>query len=284
MMTVIMKNMIGMMTMKEFPNDKVKMLQFPGLNGDCNISHFITTRHGGVSKGNYASFNPGEFSGDDTEAVRLNRELLSAAIGIPPENIYAPYQIHEAGIFAIEEPFLDFSLEEQRRCLNGIDAVVTDVAGICIAVSTADCVPVLLYAPDKKVVAAVHAGWRGTVKQIVLKTIRFIANKYAVDPIHIKAGIGPSISREAFEVGEEVVRAFVEAGVSLSDSMVRNERTGKAHIDLWEVNRVQLLQAGLLPENIEIAGICTYAEHKDFFSARRLGIKSGRIMSGIIKK
>lgn len=123
-------------------------------------------------------------------------------------------------------------MPNSRRC-TGKDALVTNIPGICIAVSTADCVPVLVYAPDKKVVAAIHAGWRGTVKQIVAKTIRCMADRYSCDPALMMAGIAPSISKEAFEVGEEVVDAFRETRVDMNRIMERNAQTGKAHIDLW---------------------------------------------------
>ena len=90
------------------------MLQFPALSEDCNISHFVTTRQGGVSKGAYASFNPGEYSGDNPEAVRANRKLLSDAIGIPTERIFAPFQVHGAEVRSIEPSFLSLPLEEQK--------------------------------------------------------------------------------------------------------------------------------------------------------------------------
>lgn len=168
--------------------------------------------------------------------------------------------------------------------MHGVDALVTNVPGVCIAVSTADCVPVLLYAPDVKTVAAIHAGWRGTVQRIVAKTVRFLIDEHGADPCLMKAGIAPSIGPDAFEVGEEVVDAFREAGFEMPRILKRNVDTGKAHIDLWEANRLQLLSEGLSTGHIELAGICTYTHPDDFFSARRLGIKSGRILSGIIVK
>ena len=100
-----------------------------------------------MSKGAYASFNPGEYSGDNPEAVRANRKLLSDAIGIPTERIFAPFQVHGAEVRSIEPSFLSLPLEEQQLYMHGVDALVTDVPEVCIAVSTADCVPVLLYAP-----------------------------------------------------------------------------------------------------------------------------------------
>ena len=242
------------------------MLQFSGLSGECNISHFITTRHG-VSLGNYASMNPGEYSGDDPESVRMNRQLLSDAIGISSERIFAPFQIHEAEIACIDARFLSLTPDRQKEELNGKDALVT-----------------LVYAPDKKVVAAIHAGWRGTVKQIVAKTVEYMIARYGCDPSLMLAGIASSICKESFEVGDEVAEAFRATGVDMNRIMERNARTGKAHIDLWEANRMQLLQSGLQPERIEVSGICTYQHPDDFFSARRLGIKSGRILSGIMIK
>ena len=142
--------------------------------------------------------------------------------------------------------------------MHGVDALVTDVPEVCIAVSTADCVPVLLYAPNVKAVAAVHAGWRGTVLRIAGKTVRILMDEYGADPRLMKAGIAPSIGPEAFEVGEEVVDAFREAGFEMSCILKRDADTGKAHIDLWEANRLQLLTEGLSVGNIELAGICTY--------------------------
>ena len=282
-MMMSMRNMkTGMKRrMIDYPNDKVKMLQFPKLSEICNISHFVTTRHGGVSKGAYASFNPGEYCGDDKEDVAMNRFLLSEAIGISKEKIISPCQIHEDEIRVVDSSFFSLSVKKQQDYLYGVDALITSLPNVCVTVSTADCVPVLLYAPDVRVVAAIHAGWRGTVMQIVKKVTRLLMDDYAADPFLMRAGIGPSISLNAFEVGEEVVKAFFKNGFDMDKIMKYNLVSNKAHIDLWEANRMQLIACGLLPENIETAEICTYTDYNNFFSARRLGIKSGRILSGI---
>lgn len=270
--------------MKILKSKTVEMLQFPELNREGNIFHFITTRHGGVSEGNYATMNPSEFSGDSPASIRMNWKLLSDAIGISPERIFAPCQVHEAEIACIDARFLSLPAARQKEEMDGIDALITDIPEICIAVSTADCVPVLLYAPDKRVAAAIHAGWRGTVKQIVARTVRLMVRRFSCDPPLIRAGIAPSIGKEAFEVGEEVVDAFRSAGMEMDRIMERNPQTGKAHIDLWEANRIQLLREGVSAERIEVAGMCTYRQHADFFSARRLGVRSGRILTGIMIK
>ena len=278
-----MRNMIGT-KMRILKSDKLKVLQFSGLSGFCNTSHFVTTRHGGVSKGNYASMNPGEYSGDDIDSVRENQKILSKGIGISSECIFAPYQVHGCEIAELDHSFLSLSDEGRKAYIYGTDALITNVAGLCVAVSTADCVPVLLYAADKKVVAAVHAGWRGTAQQIVAKTLSVMVDKYGCDPLYLFAGIAPSISGDAFEVGDEVVDAFRESGADMEHISFRNPETGKAHIDLWEENRLQLVKSGVPVSQIEISGSCTYMYCDEFFSALRLGIKSGRILSGIMIK
>ncbi len=257
------------------------MLQFDGLSRFCNIFHFISTRQGGVSKGAYESFNLGVYCKDAPEAVRVNRQMLCSAIGIPDHRLFAPYQTHEDKIVHIDASFLNLRADEQEKELHGIDALITDQPGLAIAVSTADCVPVLLYAPEKQVVAAIHAGWRSTVKQIVVQTAERLIREFDCDPYTIVAGIGPSICQDRFEVGEEVGDTFSAAGIDLAPIAVRHPGTGKLHIDLWEANRLQLIQAGILPEHIEIAGLCTYTHSDLFFSARRQGLNSGRMLSGI---
>lgn len=257
------------------------MLQFAALGGCCNISHFITTREGGVSSGTYASMNPGKYSGDDDSSVRKNLERLSAAIHLPPDRIVAPFQIHKDEVRVLDEDFLSLDAVSREAYLHGADALITHLPEVCVSVTTADCVPVLLYAPDVCAVAAVHAGWRGTVLRIVEKSVRTMVERYGCDPSRLLAGIGPSISCEAFEVGDEVVDSFRNAGFDLVPIVSRHSETGKAHIDLWECNRLQLLHAGLTASHIELSGICTYAHYDRYFSARRLGVRSGRILSGI---
>lgn len=260
------------------------MLQFSHLQGDCNISHFISTREGGISRGEYAALNLGEYCGDDVEAVKVNREKLCKALSIPENHLFTPYQVHENKVVHIDESFLLMSSEVQKDVLRGIDALITNVPGVCVAVSTADCVPVLLYAPDKKVVAAIHAGWRGTVAQIVSKVVAELVGVLGCEPTLIKAGIGPSICCKHFEVGEEVAGQFRLIYSEKDNIITYSQQTGKPHIDLWEANRQQLLKSGLWSTNIEIAALCTCCNPTKFFSARRQGIKSGRMLSGIFLK
>lgn len=244
-----------------------------------DIQTFTTTSRGGVSKGSYASLNLNPFSADCAANVLKNRSIIANHLGLNVNNLFTPHQIHEDKILLINKDFLSLSEESKRQQLEGIDAVITQEKGICIGVSTADCVPVLVYDPDSQVLATIHAGWKGTVKQIVVKTVRRMMQEFGSDPKQLIVGIGPSISQEMFEVGDEVGEAFVEAGFDLDSIAYRNAKTGKLHIDLWKINADQLIALGVQEQNIEIAGICTYRD-ENFFSARRQTIHSGRMITG----
>lgn len=258
------------------------MLEYELLSSYPNISNFVTTRQGGFSEGAYASFNCSPYTGDKCNTVWHNQYALFGGMKQKPRELFIPEQKHGLTSLVIDSSFLDERLEMRWRLLNHIDALITNVPGYCVCVTTADCVPVLLYDTAKQVVAAVHAGWRGTVGHIVSRTLEHMNLSFGTQSKDVIACIGPSISLESFEVGEEVYEAFQEDGSDMSRISKWNETTQKHHIDLWEANRMQLLDSGVAESNIEVAGICTYIHHEKFFSARRLGVESGRMLSGIM--
>lgn len=259
-----------------------EILGFEQLCSFSNISHFITTRIGGFSEDTFASFNCSPYSGDEPSKVKSNQELLCSMLPQQPINLVIPFQNHGTTIRAIDPFYLTLSIEERQRWLHGVDALITNQRGYCICVSTADCVPIILFDPINKAIGIVHAGWRGTVAKIVKQTLDLMDQTYNTDAKDVIVGIGPSISQEAFEVGDEVYTAFEKVGFDMDKIAQRNAETQKYHIDLWESNRLQLIEAGVNSANIEVSGICTFHQHERFFSARRLGIKSGRILSGIM--
>lgn len=258
-----------------------RMLGYESLCSYSNISHFVTTRQGGHSEGTYASFNCSHYCGDDQDSVRRNRELLIEVLPQKPREFIVPEQTHDTEIRLIGQEYLASSSEQKQEMLYGVDAIITHEPGCCLCISTADCVPILLYDKKQQVVAAVHAGWRGTVAGILSSTLEKMKGTFGTEAIDVIACIGPSISSESFEVGEEVYEAFQKKGFDMSRISFWNETTGKHHIDLWEANRIQLLAFGVPESQIELAGICTYIHSDEFFSARQLGIKSGRMLSGI---
>ena len=221
------------------------------------VTAFTTTRHGGYSQGRYGTFNVNLYCGDDAEAIQKNRQLLCQSLAIQPDRLLMPHQVHGVEVRRVTQDFFDLSASEQQEVLEGVDALMTDVKEVCIGVSTADCIPLIIYDPE-------HS-----------------------DVSRLKAVIGPGISLQSFEVGDEVYTQFAEAAFPMeSISSIMPAMNGgmqeKWHIDLWACNRLQLIEAGLSSEQIQVAGICTYEHYEDYFSARRLGINSGRILTAIV--
>lgn len=265
------------------------------LIGDGVVA-FSTTRQGGVSEGSYATFNINHYCGDDEKAISINRSALCNLLHITDEQLVYPHQTHQTEVRAITPSFYELTNDERNSFLEGVDAVMTDLPGVCIGVSTADCIPVLLYDEAHHAMAAVHAGWRGTVARIVVKTVRKMEEIYHTHPQQLHAVIGPGISLRNFEVGDEVYNAFREADFPMDkiaqrypvSASIEDRKTSgdlmRWHLDLPECNRLQLIDCGLEKEQIQLSGICTYDRCDEYFSARRLGINSGRIFSGILLK
>lgn len=230
--------------------------------------------------GSYAAFNVTHYCGDTPERVQRNREWLCAKLCITPNALWLPHQTHTARVRCIDTNFLHLTPQEQANSLEETDALITDIPGQCIGISTADCIPVLLYDAPHHALAAIHAGWRGTAKRIVQAALREMATHFGTEGENVRAVLGPGISPQAFEVGEEVADAFLEAG--FPKFVIRRDLGLKPHIDLPAANAWLLEKEGVPPENIEACGICTYARSETFFSARRLGIRSGRIFTGIM--
>lgn len=233
--------------------------------------------------GNYAAFNVTHYCGDNPERVQKNKQWLCEKLHIQQKQLWLPRQTHTSNIQCINASFLSKTDAEQTTMLQNIDALITNLPQQCIGVSTADCVPILIYDEEHHAIAAIHAGWRGTVSKIAQHTLRQMALHYNTSPQRCKAIIGPSISVDAFEVGNEVVDQFMQSG--FPDTIVSRlpqNFTSRPHIDLWAANSWLLEDTGVPLANIQIAGICTYSNAETFFSARKLGIKSGRIFTAIM--
>ena len=258
--------------------NELSVLQFTNLSQFSELLHFSSTRIGGCSADNYRSLNLGFNSGDHPEAVTENRIKLCNSLEIDPDFLIFPKQTHTAIIKTITANFFELDKEDRKHFLYETDAVITNLKGVCVAIKTADCVPVLLYDHKRKVVAAVHAGWRGTAQNIVLKTIQKMVAEFGTEPSDLFAGIGPAISPEVYEVGEEVWKQFNATFYSETNPA----KTGKRLLSLWRANFQQLIVAGIPENQIEIARICTFSEPDRFFSARRDGLKTGRMATGIM--
>lgn len=273
-------------------NNAQPVLNYYNLSDD--VKAFSTTRHGGVSEGNYASLNINEYCGDSKANTDANRLLLANELGIDTNHIIVPHQTHGVESRIIGEEFANLPDGVKKMLLEGVDAVMTNIPGMCIGVSTADCIPVLLYDEEHHAAAAIHAGWRGTQASIVHKAVQEMRMAYQTDPTKLKAVIGPGISLDNFEVGDEVYAAFEQAAFDMSaiaeERIKRNPNADdpakaferKWHINLPLANIQMLTHNGVDEANIINTGICTFDNADNYFSARRLGIESGRIYTGII--
>jgi YfiH family protein len=193
------------------------------------------------------------------------------ALGFQLEDLALPRQVHSDNVLWMHEAGRP----------EATDAVITDQPGLPVCVKTADCIPVLLYDTRQRIVAAVHAGWRGTVSRIVQKTVR---QMHPLDPKDLHAIIGPGISLQQFEVGDEVYEAFFAAGFPMERIARRfpsSNGEGAWHIDLWDANRFLLQELGV--DDIFVEGTCTRTS-EDFYSARRETINTGRNYNGIVIK
>ena len=214
------------------------------------------------------------------------------SVSISIRRLFLPHhQVHETRTVIVDEAFVNMNPLEQVLALDGVDALSTQLPDVCVCVKTADCIPVLLWDDTTHVVSAVHAGWKGTQKRIVECNIDVLKATFGTHPENLHAIIGPGIGPESFEVGDEVYDLFVQAGFPIDKLAKRYPpmhpyttdglpQGPKWHIDLWECNRLQLINKGVHPENIHISGIDTYQNHDRFFSARRH--LNGRIINGIL--
>jgi polyphenol oxidase len=246
----------------------IRYYQFDSFNRLAELDHGIFARHGGVSPAPYSSLNMAVSTGDVRENVRLNRERAFRALGRDPASVADLWQVHSAEVVVAETP--RGALEH----LGKADALVTDRPEVTLFLRFADCVPILLYDPRRKVAGLAHAGWKGTVLKAPAKTVRVMAARYGCRPADIWAGIGPSIGPCHYEVGPEVVdvvrQAFPE-GDELLQSVNNHWR-----LDLWAANARALREAGVEPAHIEVGQICTACRPDEFYSHRAEAGKTGR--------
>lgn len=230
----------------------------------CPLDAFVTGREGGVSTGPYASLNLSLHVGDAPDLVIENRRRTAAALGLPLDDMVFCLQTHGRDVTVVGDGDRGRGTVSLDDAVPG-DAVVTATPDLGLAVMVADCVPVVLYDPGAHVVAAVHAGWRGTVARVVDAAVEAMT-PLGADPARMLAGIGPAIVADRYQVGDEVADA-ARACFGGVDGIVRPDGTGRWTFDGWTANRRILVEAGVPPDNIEIAPVGT-GPGTPFFSDR----------------
>lgn len=250
-------------------------LRFASLPAD-RIDALVSTRNGGVSTGRYASLNVGLRVADDADLVVENRRRLFDAYDLPLERSVWCKQVHRDDVAVVDERTVaerpdgrrDRGAYDEDTIVTDTDALVTDLVGVPLCVTLADCVPVVIYDPEHHAVGLAHAGWGGTVARIASRTVEVMRDRYDTDPAAIIAAIGPSISPERYEVGSNVIDAARNGYGDVTERVLRPLPEGKALFDLWEANALDLRSAGVPAERIEVSAISTIDDLDRFYSHR----------------
>ncbi|MFZ5944122.1 MAG: peptidoglycan editing factor PgeF [Bacillota bacterium] len=247
------------------------------------VKHGFSTRIGGRSDTPYDSLNLAFHCGDNFEKVKENRKIFAQAVGIPSENIVAADQIHGDNIYNAGKLDRGKGALEQETVIKETDALITNEPGVALIAFYADCVPIMLLDPVQKAIAVIHAGWKGTAAKIASKTVEKMKESFNSNPGNILAGICPSIGPCHYEVDQPVIEKIQESHL-LWTKILNFTGEGKAQLNLWEANRLQLLEAGLTDANISVAQICTFCNPQLLFSYRYYSGKTGRLAGLIMLK
>jgi YfiH family protein len=264
-------------------NEKLPLLKFESFDRTGMVEHGFTTRDGGVSSGYLSSLNLGWNRGDDINNVRENYRRLAEAIGTTPDHFVKGDQTHTANVRIVTEDDMGKGITRDRD-YSDVDGLITNVPGIALVTLHADCVPLYFLDPEKKAIGMTHAGWRGTVQEIARVTVESMKNTYGSDPADIICAIGPSICQNCYEVGQDVADEFYKVMPGITDKILRDDKNGHYHLNLWEANRQVLLSAGILEGNISVSGICTYENSDMLFSHRKTNGKRGNCGAVIMLK
>ena len=246
----------------------VPYIQFKNLSATGIVKHGFSTRKGGVSTGIFSSMNLNFKRGDDPDAVLENYRRMAAALNMRVEDMVLSDQTHTTNVRVITEEDRGKGILRPQD-YSDVDGMITNVPGIVLVTSYADCVPLYFVDPVRKAIGLSHSGWKGTVGHIGQKTVEKMQEVYGSEPKDIVAAIGPSICQSCYEVSDDVAEAFRanftadEAADSLLD-----KGNGKYQLDLWKANWYVLTDAGILPEHLSVTDLCT-ACHPDLLWSHR---------------
>ncbi|MGN8890673.1 peptidoglycan editing factor PgeF [Dysosmobacter sp. HCP28S3_G4] len=247
-------------------------LSSPLLDGCSGIRHGFSTRKGGVSLPPWDSLNLRTGCGDAPDALQENYRRFCAAVGTDVERTVLSRQVHETTVRVCTAADAGKGLLRERDYTA--DALVTNEPDLPLLVFSADCGIILLYDPSSRSIGAVHAGWRGCAAGIVEKTVQTMVREYGARPETVLAAVGPCIGRCCFETDGDVPEAM-RAALGADAEGCLERRGAKYHVDLAGLNRQWLLRAGVLPEHIDVSGLCTACRTDWFWSYRKMGDARG---------
>lgn len=246
----------------------VPYIQFKNLSATGIVKHGFSTRKGGVSTGIFSSMNLNFKRGDDPDAVMENYRRMAAALNMRVEDMVLSDQTHTTNVRVITEEDRGKGILKPQD-YSDVDGMITNVPGIVLVTSYADCVPLYFVDPVRKAIGLSHSGWKGTVGHIGLKTVWKMHEVYGSEPKDIVAAIGPSICQSCYEVSDDVAEAF-RANFTADEAadILLDKGNGKYQLDLWKANWYVLTDAGILPEHLSVTDLCT-ACHPDLLWSHR---------------
>lgn len=268
--------------LEDVETDGVHYLSFPLLESSNLVCHGFSTRIGGVSQGKYSSMNFTFTRGDNPEHVMENYRRMAKVLGVDKERMVLSYQTHTVNVKKVTEEDAGKGIVKDRD-YQDIDGLITNVPGITLVTFYADCVPIYILDPIHKAIGLSHSGWRGTVKRMGRVTLNAMKEAYGTNPSDVLCCIGPSICKECFEVGEEVILEFKQTFGKLywNDLFYRKEN-GKYQLNLWKANKIILREEGVT--QIQVTDICTRCNPNYLFSHRIMGNERGNLAAFLCLK
>ena len=262
----------------------VPYLSFPMFRDTGLVTDGFSTRLGGVSEGCFSSLNLSFDRGDDRAAVAENFRRMGEALGVRCEDMVLSQQTHTTNIRIVTDEDRGKGITRERDYTD-IDGLITNVPGICLVTTYADCVPLYFLDPAKKVIALSHSGWRGTVGKIGKKTVELMHDNFGSDPADILAAVGPSVCQDCYEVSADVIDRFKEVfDRSAWDELFYEKPDGKYQLDLWKANEKIFLEAGIRKDHIAVTNVCTHCNSGILYSHRAMGDKRGNLCAFLALK
>jgi len=252
--------------MIEITRSGIKAFCFESLNAEI-LDHAVFSRQGGVSKAPYHSLNLGGTVGDDPVNVLENHKLIFGFINRPFESRFDVWQVHGNNIISADRP------RKQGEDHIHADGIFTDKPGLTLLMRFADCVPILIFDPKRKVIGIIHAGWQGTLNKIGADAVNYAQDNFGCKSNDLIVGIGPSICPDCYQIGGNVAQMFVERFGENANKILINRSDG-IFLDLWLANQITLIESGV--KNIEQSHLCTAQNLGDFYSHRAEKGRTGR--------
>ena len=263
--------------LNEKTNHGVTWLSFPSLEKTGLVSHAFSTRMGGVSKGPYATMNFSFTRGDDPADVKENYRRMADALNVDMNRMVVTWQTHTTNVRVVSEKDFGKGVVCDRD-YRDVDGLITNIPGVTLVTFFADCVPLYFVDTKNKAIGLSHSGWRGTVGRMGDVTLRAMAREFGTDPKDVIACVGPSICQDCYEVGPEVIEQFqCSFDASSFDRLFYEKPNGQYQLNLWEANKIVLLEAGVPEAQISVTDICTYCNPDLLFSHRRCADKRGNL-------